>query len=332
MMKPHFLLRALVLATLATATIPAAAIDDSSRAAARELVSEGVTLYKANRYDEARTKFLQAYEFAKVPTVGVWAGQAYEKLGNWVTAVEFYEGALLMQSNDLWVGNAQQQAQQQAQELLAALKPLIPTVQVLIAGSDTSEVEVAIDGVKIPNATLALMRPLNPGSHVFTATRGGKVNNQTVELVQGQRRNVTVTAPAPTPVSPSQPPSTTGAPKTPDDHALTTGQAQRTAGWVSLGVGTAGLVAGTAAGAIVWLKRSSLHDDGCAGDLCSGAAFSSRVDSYNSWRTLSSAALAVGAIGVGAGVTLLLTSPRQDPAPQLGVTIAPGGFGLKGAF
>src|SRR5512147_1460951 len=110
------------LATMGTASPDSLALDDSTRAAARTLVSDGVQLYRESHFEQARRKFLDAYAVAKVPTVAVWAGQANERLGHLVTAGEFYENALLLQPNELWVGNAQQQAQKQAEELLNAIK------------------------------------------------------------------------------------------------------------------------------------------------------------------------------------------------------------------
>ena len=46
------------------------------------------------------------------------AAQANEKLGKLIAAAELYEAALLMQPNELWIGNTQQQAQEQALQAL----------------------------------------------------------------------------------------------------------------------------------------------------------------------------------------------------------------------
>ena len=187
---------AVIVILIASFSLPAFAIDDSSRAAARTLVNEGAGFFKQGRFEEARRKFMDAYEVVKVPTVAVWAAQAHEKVGKLVAASELYESALLMQPNELWVGNAQQQAQDQAQAALKVLKPRIPTLKINLLGATPSETEVTVDSVKVPSALLALARPVDPGLHSVAASRGGKTVTQTVALVEAQQGSVTLNVPA----------------------------------------------------------------------------------------------------------------------------------------
>ncbi len=336
-MKQKPFLGLMIALTIFSVCAPTLAIDDGTRAAARTLVSEGVVHYRANRYDEARLKFLEAYAVAKVPTVAVWAGQAHEKLGKWVAAAEYYENALLMQPNELWVGNAQQQAQEQAEELLNALKPRLPGVKILLVGTNTAEVDVTIDGAKLANAILAVERPLDPGTHAIVATRGSKATTVTVTLVGGEKKTLTLEAPASTA---QQQPSVAsvqdarGAHRRPVETSTRPDSRplRRSLGWASLGMGATGLVVGVTAATVVGIKRSELHDAGCNGNICDGGSFSSRVDSYNAWRTISTASFVVGGIGVGLGLTLLVTRPRQESSTQVSVMVSPGSVGFKGAF
>src|SRR5664279_470075 len=358
------LIAAIVMASWAA---PALAIDDSSRSAARTLVNEGAAHFKEGRFEEARRKFMEAYEVAKVPTVAVWAAQAHDKLGKLVAASELYESALLMQPNELWVGNAQQQAQQKARETLKALKPRIPVLKIVLVGANASEVEVTIDNVKVPSGLLAVERPVDPGAHAVNATRGGKsvVDMVTLSLEEAEKKIITLQLPdasAPTPavarIAPAAPPTGSRPPEqsnlvttpasSPADSAATVtalqnmgasvssqpaeDNTQRTLGWVGVGVGAAGLALGTTAAVVVGLKRSSMHSDGCSENTCIGTGYTGRVDSYNSWRTISTVGFVVGGLGTAAGITLLLTSPKQESAPHVGLMIDLSTVSVKGAF
>jgi hypothetical protein len=359
---------------IASWSLPALAIDDSSRAAARTLVNEGAEYFKQGRYVEARRKFLDAYEVAKVPTVAVWAAQANEKLGKLIAAAELYEAALLMQPDELWIGNAQQQAQEQALQALRLVKPRIATLKINLLGATASEVEVTIDNAKMPSALLVAARPTDPGTHVVTVTRGGKVVVETViALAAAEKKVVEVQVPAadgaaapmaapavPAPattqtpgVGPAATPVTTNAnamqpaayppsqlaPQTagtlspggasPESSSVST---RRTIGWVGIGVGIAGVTLGVTGGIIAGITRSQLNNDGCRNNVCVGSRFDSAVNGYNSWRTVSTAGFIVGGVCAAAGVTLLLTSPRQESAPRVGLMMGPGALGLKGAF
>jgi hypothetical protein len=398
---------------------PAQAIDDSSRAAARALVKEGAALYKAGRYEEARLKFMDAYEVAKVPTVAVWAAQANEQLGKLVAASELYESAILMQPNDLWVGDAQSKAQQQARDALKVLKPRIPTLKLVLSGASPSDVEVTVDNVNVPSSLLAVERSVDPGHHTISAMRDGKTVTETVTVGESEKRVVTLLlpdssmpppaaivplpagtppiAPAPpgnAPVAPqpgSQPPppvavptapppgsqpvgvqptvaGTSGPPRPPEppmppaqrnaiaaptsqptgmapgsqdaSHDATVdgasqpapGTTQRTWGWVGVGLGAAGLAVGTIGGFVLGSKHSSLLNDGCSSTTCVGSNYNDRVDSYNSWRTISTAGFVVGGLGTAVGITLLLTSPKRNSAPSVGLMMERRTVGLKGAF
>ena len=188
---------AVIAIVVASFSLPALAIDDNTRAAARALVNEGADYFNQGRYVEARRKFLDAYEVAKVPTVAVWAAQANEKLGKLIAASELYEAALLMQPNELWIGNTQQQAQEQALQALRLVKPRIPTLKINLVGATPSEVEITIDNAKMPSALLVAMRPTDPGTHVVTATRGGQIAAEIViELAEAEKKVVTLQVPA----------------------------------------------------------------------------------------------------------------------------------------
>jgi hypothetical protein len=106
----------------------------------------------------------------------------------------------------------------------------------------------------------------------------------------------------------------------------------RTLGWVGIGLGAAGVVFGTTTGIITGVKYGSLKED-CGGTRCVGTAkYGDRVDSYSALRTMSTIGFIVGGVGAAAGITLLITSPKRDSAPVVGLYVAPNAAGLEGAF
>jgi hypothetical protein len=121
----------------------------------------------------------------------------------------------------------------------------------------------------------------------------------------------------------------------------------RLAGWVGVGVGGAGIVAGSIAGLVALAKGQSLLSQ-CPGHVCSTPAMLAQAGSYDAARTASTAGFVGGAIALAAGVTLVVVSPKVvwvypdgRPAPQPsaappGVAVAPfvtfGGAGVRGIF
>jgi len=110
------------------------------------------------------------------------------------------------------------------------------------------------------------------------------------------------------------------------------GSLQRTLGWIGVGVGGAGIVAGAVLGGVVLARESSLkeEDRGCP-DACREA---DAVDSYNRLRIVSGATFIAGAVTAAAGGVLLLTAPRATPTVAAGVQTTPHGatWRLTGAF
>ena len=58
----------------------------------------------------------------------------------------------------------QRQAKADAATELAALRPRVPTLVVQVSGADAKDVEVTVDGAKVPSSLLVVPRPVNPGT------------------------------------------------------------------------------------------------------------------------------------------------------------------------
>jgi len=191
-------------ACLATAAIlvwsgTARATDDSAKGAARDLANEAKRDFDKGNFEEAGLKFQRAYEIAKVPTLAVWAARALVMRGQMVAASELYRQATLLSPNDLWVGNAQQQAQADAGKELNELQPRIPRLRISIEGAEAKDVELTVDDVKISTALFEIALPANPGRRHVVGKRGTEVVGQTVELAEGERKETVLRFSAVTP-------------------------------------------------------------------------------------------------------------------------------------
>jgi hypothetical protein len=337
----------------------ARAIDDSVKGAARALSNEAKRDFDAGRFEEAGRKFQRAYEVAKVPTLALWAARSLVKHGQLVAASELYRQATRLTANDLWVGNAQQQAQADAAKELAELQPRIPVLRVQVEGAAANDVTLTIDGALIASALFGIDLPADPGWRRVVGKSGDESSEQTVYLREGDHKEAVVKFSGRPPVqaaSPARPPVTVAplaaAPMAqpvpaagaegPSAATLTTpmpapapatssGGAQQTWGWIAVSVGAAGLIMGGVTGIVV-LSDSSLRSDCPSGKCIPGKVSQSKIDNYNLMRTLSTAGLIVGGVGAAVGVTLLLWTPKHETDSRAALWLGPGSVALKGTF
>lgn len=357
-MKIHRLATACLLALSALGTRPAEATDASTKSTARALAQQGERDFLAGRFVEAGQKFQRAYDAVRIPTLARSAARALAAQGNLVAAAELYVQAIRLEPNEDWTGKTQQTAQEKAKAELAELEPRIPRITISIEGAAASDVEVTVDDVKVPSSLVGVEQRVNPGLCRVVGHRGTDIAEQKIELKEREAKPVvlkftpapsaapviaTATAaaaapqPAATPSSPAsnnvtapdQPqnqPTNTSTPSASSSNTL------RTLGWVGIGLGAAGVVFGTTTGIITGVKYGALKDD-CGGTRCVGTAkYGDRVDSYGAMRTMSTIGFIVGGVGAAAGITLLVTSPKRDSSPAVGLYVAPNAAGLEGAF
>jgi hypothetical protein len=105
----------------------------------------------------------------------------------------------------------------------------------------------------------------------------------------------------------------------------------RTIGWVVTGVGGAALVGSGAMFALRAHESSELDHEASKAppDLTMLHEHLDRADGYH---TAGLALLVTGAVGVGAGVTLLLFAPKDHAANTANVAVGPGNVALTGSF
>ncbi len=305
---------------------------------ARNLMADGRKKRDANDLKGALKNFEAADAIMNVPSTGWEVARTQELLGLWVEA----------RDTALRVGRvpetpreppAFQEARTKAMALVEALDAKIPTLAITVKGAaDGATITVTVNESKIPGAALAAPIKVNPGHHVIIAKTETATGTQEIDVLEREKKDVTITlTPIPgstTAVTPSTetPPETPPAPPPEQKHTM------RTVAWIGFGVGGAGLVAGTITGLLTMSAKSSALN-GCRDNRCPPSTFSD-LDKASSMATISTVSFVIAGLGAGVGVVALVIGDKPAaPAPAVGssrTTITPwiglGSAGVRGSF
>ncbi len=292
---------------LLLASAPARA-DDHERA--ETLFQEARALVEAGRYVEACPKLAESQTLD--PAVGTQFNLAdcYEHIGRTATAhALFGDVARIARAAGKF------DRERSARERAAALESVLPRLRVATTKAAPGE-EVRVDGALVPPSDDA--RPLDPGSHTVVATAPGRTPfTRAVTARAGETIEVTI----PELVDPN-PPRAMEAPRSSSGRTVAVGLA---------GVGLAGVVVGSIAGAMALSQRSDAERD-CAKDVyqfrCPTQA---GTDAWNGAQTAGNVStvgfVAAGVALAGAAVLWVLS-----PSPRARVGATATGLRLEGTF
>lgn len=314
---------------------------DAARAAARSAGYEGIHAYQSGDMAVAVDKLGRAFDVVKMPTLGLWYARALAKTGNWVEASERYGEVIRLEVTEGKI-KEQKQAQADAASELEALKPRIPTLTLTVPGA-SDECQVTLDGGAMSQKLLALAAPINPGTHRLELKQDGETVEETFTIAEGEKKALTLKIPkkprsrssSALPGVSSRPDARTPVAASGDGPATPSskrqGSPQKAVGWIVLGLGGAATAVGAVTGILVLAKRSQLDDSHeCRGTVCSSVE-ADHVDSYRQMRTISSIGFVAGAVGIGVGTTLLLTTPKPKDT-IVSAWVGVGSVGVKGSF
>jgi hypothetical protein len=316
---------------------PALAQDDRQRNAARELAEQGATAMERGDYATAQDLYRRAYALVPAPTLSLRRARALVKLGRLVEAVEAYVRTTRTQVTPS-SPSVFRDSVQQANDELVALRPRVPKLTVMVENGDPKAPgsSLTLDGKPFSPALVGVSSPADPGKHALRMTTGdGREASANATLAEGETKTVTLKlmpaeAGAEAPEAPATAPRVEPAP---DQGAPpSTSSTQKTLAFVSLGVGAAGLGVGVVTGLLASSKHSSAESACPDGHCVAGSAGASDVDSFRRLRTISTVGYIVGAVGIGAGVTLWLTAPKRAETARVGAFLGVASAGVKGAF
>jgi hypothetical protein len=190
-----------------------------------------------------------------------------------------------------------------AQTHIASLEPLLSHLVVRVPPStDVPELEIVRDGSKLPRAAWGTSMPVDPGEHVIEASAPGKVAFRQVLMVQPASADAVVTVPVLTDAPMVRPMPQVQLAVVPSPA---TG-GSRAPAWVAMAFGAVGLGAGTYFG-LSAISKQKTADKSCGANLCDDAGATAN-DQAIRFANFATVGFVVGAVGVGLGTVLLLTS------------------------
>ena len=295
---------------------------DADVVTARELAKQAVVAMRAKEPAEAEEKLRRAYELVRAPSIAYLLALAFEQQGKWVEASELYLEATRLDTKQ---GDAagQQQAKDRAREAREKLLPRIPRLVVEVDGVEVARVSVEVNGRLIPVAALGVERLVDPGEIEVKGRSGDTSVMQKVAMAEGDQKSVLLrfeNVEAPKTPGPKGPGPASDAITAPADEV----SPLRLPGYISIGVGVAGGVAG-----LIFLVSASGHGDdrdAVASGCIQGTPLRctedqtkeirSLEDKQSTANTLSAVAFGVGGVALATGATLLWLSGQDRGEEQ----------------
>ena len=314
-LKRWFVRSSLILcAVAATCSAPNAAraqgsgtTDGDAIKRAREQFSQALSLQTGGDWAGALALLKEVAAVKPTPQVRFNIAICEERLGRLVAALGDYELA----ASDAQTEKAEQVGQE-VESRLEALKARVPRV-IVQRGEGADSATISLDGVSLGDSVLNAPLPADPGPYVVEAKAlGFRPFKQPFRVAEQQTATILVKLEAepatvePKIVHPLHPAS----------------QSVRNIGFVVGGVGIASLIG---SGALFYLRHTTINDldKQCGSDrqTCPESQRSA-VDRGKLYTTLGDVTLAVGAVGLGVGATLVIVGGRSSE--QASLSIAPG--------
>ena len=301
--------------------------------AAQTTFKVGDDLYDAGRHAEAITAYRASYEIVASPNSRLMIARALREQGQLAEAHAEFD-ATLREARAAAESEAKYASTVAAAETeQKALESKLAAV-VLKPPSGVELKSVMLNGRAVAEEDIGRPIFVMPGAvKVEAQASDGRELSRELSASPGAPHELSLEFPAPisrqpkAPIPPVRPRESGGSPL-------------RTSSYVAAGVGAAGLAMFGVFGALNNGKHGDLEDS-CPDDRC-GAASQEDIDAGRRYQLLANIGLAVGVVGVGAGVTLFVLSSHgsepaaaaapRPPAPRWAVGVGPASLRVKGQF
>lgn len=299
-------------------------------AAAEALFNEAKKAMDAKDYDTACKRFRESNRLD--PAVGTMLNLAVceERRGHLATSWDLYRGAYEKLSPS-------DPRHDYAKAQVDRLEPRLPHVTLTLAPGAPADTKVRDGETEYSGAAFGLPLPVDPGKHdLIVEAPGRESKTMTVDLLEASTTTIEI-VPGPEKAggpgaaeAPAGQPSSGGTVAQGGDTGSHGGFGKKELGFVIGGIGIVGISVGITTG-VMALGKKSAAEDGCpaALQLCSPAGH----DAATAGRTLAAVSTVgwiVGALGVGAGVYLVLTSDGdKGTVTALATEVLPGGAGVS---
>lgn len=212
-----------------------------------------------------------------------------------------------------------------ADKRAASVGPRVPRLVLRLAADAPPGTEVLQDGKVLPSSALGTARPLDPGTYRIEVRAPGRPAQVTQVVLVAGATETRVVSHEPTATRASVAPNPSPAADSGPSGELITG-------FTLSGIGGLLLMTGIVTGIMVGVKAGE-YEDHCQDGICDEQG----LDAASVGKALSVVSplcLATGAVSLGIGIPLWLTSPEVSPrAPkQSGLASASLGLHLRGAL
>lgn len=190
--------RGIIVAASALISLLAVAYDANAQSAAdkataRQVATEGISLFNAGNYADALDRMRRAQALYAAPVHLLYIARSEVKLSQLVEAAEDYQ-TLVRFSLPPNPPKAFADAVEDGKKELAELEPRIPKLQLKVEPANVQGVELTIDDKPVPAAVIGIERPINPGAHqIKVKAPGYKDAASSVDVKEAETKTTTLT-------------------------------------------------------------------------------------------------------------------------------------------
>ncbi len=308
-------------ACLALSSAPAFAQAADDAKTAIEQFRTAQKAFDDGEFDKALEAAKAAYAQTKSPNAHLYVARSLRGLGRLEDAYREMKATLdeateLAQSEKKYVPTRDAAAAE-----LALLDKKVGKIVVALANPPPGAT-VELNGKPLPSEALGVPLPVMPGKiEVRASAPGMKDEQRELRIAAGATETIAIALSEDGTAEPPPPP-----PK--PEPEKSSGTPWRTVGFVSAGVGVAGLAVFAVAGSMAKSKFNQLEDE-CGGTRCSDPKYADTVDSGKRSQTIANVGLVVGAVGIVAGGALIVLggSSKSEKAAR-GPTVDVGRRGV----
>jgi hypothetical protein len=299
------------------ASSPACAEGPSKADAARaaELKKQGDELVHTSHFREALEAYEGSYALVPDPAILYNRGRALQQLGDFPAALEMLEKFAAGAPAELKarVPNlAKMIGDIGAQVATVVINCPVEGAMVMVRGKSVGTTPLASPiRVSVGEASIDVMAP---GYAPFRRDAQLQAGSTTVDIALEKQKDaptVATTKAPPAEVPPTEPPND-------EPPRTSSGRGWKIAAFGAGAVGIAGVATGDA-------------DAQCPNKVCVPAGRAALNDAQT-FASVSTALVIVGAVGIAASVTLFVVSPRSAPATQARLILSPGFSGIGGTW
>ena len=299
----------------------------ADEAKAEELFNKAVELSEAHQYDQACPLLAESQKLDPRASTLFALGDCEREAGKMGSAVAHFKAYL--KEYEAMKRDVRKRHDQRANSARSHIKKLeaeAPTLKLTFPGGIPAEFTVKRNGDEVNRIDLDKDIPVDPGEQVVIVEIPGHEPAEQRITVALKEKKVVELAPGPI------------AEKVDPDAQNASRKRRRTAGFVLMGTGVAGLAFGGVMGGLA-VGQKGVVDEHCNGLDCDKLGLEA-VDAGRLYGNLSTIGLAAGGVLAVAGLVVVLTAPKAAPTPTAGwlkgIDITPlrhGAFvGVEGQF